>query len=201
MTTYTKAQVTSWLDRMSDGMLDLRFDNVGFADAALEYLGPAVDVGPPVGLQPGQLTPHFTLAELIHSDTADAMGIDNSPTPDEIANLHQVAEMLEQVRAICGDNPVTITSGFRSEALNVAVGGVPNSAHRKGLAADFIIPDFGTPTEVCNELLSHMSALGLDQLINEKTGGHEWVHVGLTDGTPRFQALTITDAGTQVGIV
>src|SRR5215218_8977983 len=113
MPIYTKTQVTDWLDRMSNGMLDLRFDNIGFADAALDIIEGKEQPQPPP-LQPGQLTPHFTLAELIHSDTADAMGINNSPTPDEIANLTEVAEMLEEIRVICGDNPMTITSGFRS---------------------------------------------------------------------------------------
>jgi hypothetical protein len=78
---------------------------------------------------------------------------------------------------------------------------VPNSAHRKGLAADFVIPGFGTPTEICNHLLGRIALLGLDQLINEKTGGSEWVHVGLSEDPPRYQALTITDSGTQIGIV
>ena len=86
------------------------------------------------------LTPHFTLEELIHSDTAKAKGIDNKPTRTEIANLMRLAQTLEEVRNVLGGKTIIISSGYRGEELNKAVGGVNDSAHRHGLAADFICP-------------------------------------------------------------
>jgi hypothetical protein len=199
MPEYTREQVLGWLERLAAGRLELNEDNMGLADAALDLLGEFEQAVPT--LPPGYLTPHFTLAELVRSDTATAKGILNLPDAMEVANLTRLAEVLEEIRSLCGDNPVLISSAFRSEELNRAVGGVPNSAHRKGLAADFTIPAFGTPTQVCQHLVGRVRSLGIDQLINEKTGGSEWVHVGLSEDEPRNQALTITDGGTVSGIV
>ena len=199
MAEYTSKQIQRWLEELRDGALNLQEDNMGLADATQILLG--MDVPMPALLPPGNLTTHFTLAEMTRSDTATARGIDNTPNQHEIDELTRTCGVLEKIRALLGDRPITITSAFRSEALNKAVGGVPNSAHRLGLAADFICPSFGSPTEICNALINDIHGLGLDQLINEKTGGHEWVHIGLSDSPPRYQALTITDSGTQVGIV
>jgi len=199
MPEYSKDQVLTWLQNMSNGMLNLNYDNTGFADAAIAIVNEFEDDEVP--LKAGYLSPHFTLAEMTRSDTATARGIDNTPNEQETVNLSKVCETMEEIRSLLGDKPITITSAFRSEALNKAVGGVPNSAHRLGLAADFVCPSFGTPTQICNHLLGRVSSLDLDQLINEKTGGGEWVHIGLSLGEPRYQALTITDSGTQIGIV
>ena len=143
-----------------------------------------------------QLTENFTLEELIASDTADAMGIDNTPGPDEEACLSFLADVLEEVRRILGDKPLFISSGYRCYELNVACGGADNSAHLYGLAADFTCPEYGTPLDICNTLLPYMETLAIDQLIWEWNG---WVHLGLTAGDPRNQCLTINDSGTSEG--
>src|ERR1700680_2410325 len=93
----------------------------------------------------GQLSTHFSLAELTTTDTA----LDNTPPPDEERILAALAQFLEKVRHVLGDKPMTINSAFRSEAVNAWVGGVPNSAHRLCFAADFTCAEFGTPYEVC----------------------------------------------------
>jgi zinc D-Ala-D-Ala carboxypeptidase len=147
------------------------------------------------------LTPNFTLTEMCFSDTANLMGIDNTPHSGEVECLVKTCEALEKIRTLCGDNPVIITSGFRCEALNNAVGGASNSAHRYGYGADFVIPEFGTPTEICNHIAPHLYEIGIDQLINESSDGGAWVHVGLCEGEPRCECLTISPAGTQTGIV
>jgi zinc D-Ala-D-Ala carboxypeptidase len=147
------------------------------------------------------LTPHFSLSEMTFSDTANLMGIDNTPNADEVENLVETCTVLEKIRALCGSHPVIITSGFRCDELNNAVGGATDSAHRYGYAADFIIPEFGTPKEICNHLLDHLYELDIDQLINESSSGGAWVHVGLCEGKGRCQALTISPRGTSVGIV
>lgn len=135
-----------------------------------------------------QLTPHFSLEELIHSDTAAARGIDNSAPPALQANLQRLAELLERVRAVLGV-PVHISSAYRSPALNRAVGGVANSVHMSGLAADITAPSFGNPLAVAQAI--HAAGIPFDQLIHEYG---RWVHIGLRDGAPRGQLLTYDNA-------
>ena len=143
-----------------------------------------------------QLSPHFTLEELTASDTAEAMSIDNTPGPEEQANLTILAGTLEAVRTLLGDKPIVVSSGYRCYELNVACGGAEDSAHLSGLACDFTCPDFGSPFDICVALEPMMADLGIDQLIWEYEG---WVHLGLTTGDPRCMALTINDQGTTTG--
>ena len=103
----------------------------------------------------------------------------------ELANLMRLAAVLEDVRHVLGSRPILISSGFRSEAVNKAVGGSTSSAHRLGLAADFTCPDFGSPLMVCRAIAS--SGIQFDQLIHEKGS---WVHLGLSQSAPRTQMLT-----------
>ena len=130
------------------------------------------------------LTEHFTLDEFLHSETAIRKKIPNVPNEDQLENLKQTALLLEDVRAIL-NRPVIITSGFRSPALNAAVGGTVASLHMLGLAADFICPQYGTPYTIIKKLLS--SGLVFDQLIHEFG---RWVHIS-TSANPRHMVLTI----------
>lgn len=133
-----------------------------------------------------RLTDHFSLAELTQSETAARRRIDNTPSPAAIENLTRTAQTLEQVRALLGGRPVLVSSGYRSPALNAAVGGAAKSAHMTGLAADFICPGFGSPLEICRKLAA--SNLSFDQIIQEGT----WTHIGLAPvgQKPRQQVLT-----------
>lgn len=89
------------------------------------------------------LTANFRLWELVKSSTADRLGIDNTPNSEEIGNLRKLCEkILQPARDALG--PIRISSGFRSEELNIAVGGVSNSDHRLGFAADVIPINVGT---------------------------------------------------------
>jgi zinc D-Ala-D-Ala carboxypeptidase len=142
------------------------------------------------------LSDHFSLQEFLYSETASRQGLNNTPTPEVLANLKQLADIMEQVRSICGDNPVTITSGYRSPEVNAACGGSSTSAHMSGLAADFIIPGFGDPLDVCKAIEPYMETLLIDQVIHEYG---DWIHLGLCDGEPRCQCLTITNSGTVEG--
>jgi zinc D-Ala-D-Ala carboxypeptidase len=132
------------------------------------------------------LTDHFALEEFLHSETGERLGIDNTPDARISANLMRTAHLMERVRVLLG-KPITITSGYRGPALNKAIGGAVNSAHMEGLAADFICPAYGTPYDVCDLLESQMEEFGVDQLIFE----HTWTHIGLRDGAPRHQVLTL----------
>ena len=134
-----------------------------------------------------QMTEHFSLEELIASDTAVRKGIDNTPTPEVIGHLQVLAELLEHVRAIL-KHPLHISSGYRSPALNEAVGGVNTaghlSAHCLGLAADFTCREFGTPLDIVKVLDS--VGLDFDQLIQEGT----WVHIATKVSGNRREVLT-----------
>lgn len=134
-----------------------------------------------------QLTEHFSLAELTASQVATRKGIDNAPPPAVAANLARVAATLEQIRAlVCG--PITVSSGYRSPALNRAVGGAANSAHVLGLAAD--INALGLSARAL-ALLIREGGILFDQLIYEGT----WVHIGLAAGAQRNQVLTAQFSG------
>jgi hypothetical protein len=120
-----------------------------------------------------QLSPHFMLEELIRSQVATRNGLDNTPDPAIVANLIRLATALETVRAVLGNRPIQIDSGYRSPIVNGLVGGVASSAHCDGRAADFICPDFGDPKAICQELV--IAGVAFDQLIFEGS----WVHFGI----------------------
>ena len=129
------------------------------------------------------MTPHFTLAELTHTDHRS---LDNSPTQIEISNLQRLAQFLETVKTTLGGKPIIISSGFRSKAVNDAVGSKDSSHHRLGLAADFRVPGM-SPDAVVRALL----ALPYDQIIREYDA---WTHISISD-KPRRQALIIDRQG------
>ncbi|HEY8877783.1 MAG TPA: D-Ala-D-Ala carboxypeptidase family metallohydrolase [Roseateles sp.] len=133
------------------------------------------------------LSPHFTLEELIATQHRD---IDNDPPLEIVANLKRTALLLESVRQRLGA-PIIISSGYRSPALNKAVGGQPNSQHLTGQAVDFICPGFGTPTTVISALKD--SGIDLDQAILEF---NRWVHISWAE-KPRGQYLQIDKTGTR----
>jgi zinc D-Ala-D-Ala carboxypeptidase len=132
------------------------------------------------------ISEHFTLEELCFSEAAARLGLDNTPTPIVIANLHLVAAVMERIRTLLGDKPIVVHSGYRSAQVNKTVGGVTTSAHCSGLACDFVCPAFGAPVEVALAILN--SNIDYDQLILE----YGWVHVGLAhEGRlSRHEALT-----------
>jgi putative chitinase len=111
-----------------------------------------------------RLTPHFLLEEFTLSSTALALGIENTPTPEHLGNLKRLAASMEEVRALFG-KVIEITSGYRNPDVNAAVGGVANSAHALGLAADFHVHGL-TDLDAAKRVRD--SALEFDQLIYEK---------------------------------
>lgn len=123
-----------------------------------------------------RLTHHFSLAELTTSNTAQRLGLDNTPAPELLPRLVRTAEMLERIRSTL-DAPVTVTSGYRAPAVNRAVGGVTSSDHAQGHAADIVAPGYGTPYQIAKLLAPLVSTLGIGQLLLEHVGGRSWVHV------------------------
>lgn len=144
-----------------------------------------------------KLTAHFTLEELTRSDAAARLGNPNNPNEKERRNLVRLAQTLEQVRDVLGGKPIHISSGFRNERVNAAVGGSRTSAHRYGLAADFTCPQFGSVLDVCYAIRD--SGIEFDQLIYEYG---RWIHLGLCDcEKPRRQVLRIAQGtGYQHGL-
>jgi hypothetical protein len=123
-----------------------------------------------------QVTMHFTVDELCASATAKAKGINNKPDIQQTINLvYLAAYVLEPLRIAMGE-PIKISSGFRCQALNKAVGGVANSQHCKGQAADLCIDgDLEKGKRWFNYIRQH---LPFDQLIWEHDRkGVYWVHV------------------------
>lgn len=128
------------------------------------------------------LSPNFSLAELTTSQFAARTGLDNTPGPETLANLHRLALVLERARAWL-NRPIIVLSGYRSPSLNRAIGGSRRSAHMTGLAADFICPTYGKVMDVFESLRS--SGIVYDQLIAER---RTWIHLGISDHA-RHQAL------------
>jgi hypothetical protein len=134
------------------------------------------------------LSPHFTLDELTVSEYAVRNGIRNDPLPRALANLERLCvEILEPLRAFTG-KPVVVLSGFRSQAVNKAVGGSQNSEHCDGRAADIIIPGLQT-LDVCLLVVNISPVLRFNQCINEFG---RWCHVSIPFGLeePRRELLT-----------
>ena len=137
-----------------------------------------------------KLSPKFSVADLIRSDTARMRGIDNRPSINVVRNLMVLARGLERVRQLL-KRELQLSSGYRSPVLNGIVGGSPKSRHVRGLAADFISPKFGSPFKVGAAILR--SRLRFDQLIFEfgdsPDGG--WIHIAFGHPNRRL-VLTIT---------
>lgn len=148
-----------------------------------------------------RLSPNFTLAELTASAKAVELGIDNTPRPELIPRLVMVAEMLERIRSTI-NCPIVVTSGYRCERLNLAVGGSSTSDHPRGHAADIVSPRYGTATELARTLAPLVLVLGIGQLILEGVRGKQWLHVS-THVPERAvnRVITITDSGVAAGIV
>lgn len=138
-----------------------------------------------------QLSDHFTLEELTHTDHRQ---FENTPNASELANLVRLAGFLEKLKALLGNKPVMINSAFRSKQVNDAVGSKDTSQHRIGCAADLRVPGM-TPDEVVRAVIA--SDLPFDQVIREFD---RWTHISIpntTDAKPRRQALIIDRTGTR----
>jgi hypothetical protein len=136
-----------------------------------------------------KLSDHFSLAELTFSATAARKGIPNEAPPAIVDTLVLTADRMERVRHLLGDKPIRVLSGYRSPAVNKAVGGSSTSAHMTGHAVDFTCPDFGTPAQVAAFLSTRLR--GFDQIIEEFG---DWVHIGFGP-TQRGQLLTARKVG------
>tara|TARA_B110000503_G_scaffold60599_1_gene96204 strand:+ start:277 stop:726 length:450 start_codon:yes stop_codon:yes gene_type:complete len=137
-----------------------------------------------------KLSKHLDIAEVIRSESAKREGIINMPTPEHYENLKVIAEkVFEPIREHFGV-PILISSGYRSEALNVYIGGSRSSDHSKGRALDLDMD--GSSSGVTNKMIFEFikDNLEYDQLINEFD--YAWVHVGYRLNENRKQTLRAT---------
>lgn len=138
------------------------------------------------------LTPHFTLEELTHTDHRQ---FDNEPNEAELENIKRLAAFLEEVKTALGGRPIMVNSAFRSKQVNDAVGSKDTSQHRIGCAADIRVPGV-TPDEVVKTIIA--AGLAYDQVIREFD---RWTHISIPNEparAPRKQALIIDKQGTRL---
>ena len=145
-----------------------------------------------------KLSAHLDLAEVTRSETAKRKGISNMPTPEHLENFKKLAEnIFEPIRKHFGV-PIMISSGYRSKALNTAIGGSLTSQHCTGEAIDIDMD--GTSNGVTNKMVFEFikSNLNFDQLIWEfgTKDAPDWVHVSFeSTGKQRKQILRAIKSG------
>jgi hypothetical protein len=137
-----------------------------------------------------QLSKNLSLAEVMRSETAKRKGISNMPTPEHIENFKKLAEnVFQPIREHFGV-PIHISSGYRSKALNTAVGGSLSSQHCSGEAIDIDMDGTSvTNAQIFNYIKDN---LNFDQMIWEfgTDSNPDWVHVSYeSTGEQRKQIL------------
>ena len=138
---------------------------------------------------------YFTIEELCYSATAKRLGIDNSPNKEVVENLNKLVEnVLVPLREKYG-KPIMVSSGYRCEKLNKAVGGAAKSQHLTGKAADIMVvnKDGSVNTKETRKLYDIIvkQQLPFDQIILEKgtQQNPQWVHVSYDERQCRRERL------------
>jgi hypothetical protein len=139
-----------------------------------------------------KLSKYVSLAEVTRSDTAKRKGISNEPTPEHLENLKTICEdVFDKIREHFGV-PLFISSGYRSAALNKAIGGSSTSDHNNGRALDLDQDGHGNGVKNKDVFNFIKDNLEFDQVIFEHRradGDCDWVHVGYRKGANRKQVL------------
>jgi hypothetical protein len=143
-----------------------------------------------------QLSKNLSLSEVTRSETAKRRGISNMPTPEHIENFKKLAEKVFQPIRDHFGKPIRISSGYRSKALNTAVGGSLSSQHCTGEAIDIDMDG----TDITNAQIFHFikDNLTWDQMIWEfgTDENPDWVHVSYeSTGKQRKQILVAKRVG------
>lgn len=143
--------------------------------------------------------PNFSRREFELSQTAIRGGIDNAIPEDLLPNTVRLSWWLQELRnkinrihrtdSKARELPIIVTSGYRSPALNKAIGGSTTSQHMKAEAADFNVPGM-TARELVDFIVKHHP--GFDQMIEEFG---QWVHVSVVADKPRGEVLVARKSG------
>ncbi len=132
-----------------------------------------------------KISEHFTYGEVIHSNLAKGIGMNNEPPTELLPKFQQMADMiLENVRAHF-NKPIQITSWYRNPQLNEMLGSKPTSQHILGEAVDFTIPGIDNMT-VAKYIRDN---LNFDQIVLERT----WIHCSYVNEGNRKEVLTCKD--------
>lgn len=133
---------------------------------------------------------YFSMSELVHSDTAVRYKINNMPDMRSMdCMLDLIFYLLNPLRTYL-KRPVIVSSGFRCKELNTKVGGQSNSQHLKGQAVDIVVEGMKAK-ELAKFVIN--TNLEFDQLIVERKGNVEWVHVSYVKDKNRNQYLEIVE--------
>lgn len=119
---------------------------------------------------------YFTIKEMISSQTAELYHIDNTPSKEVTENLKKVMYILDMVR-VHMEKPILVNSGYRCKRLNEMVGGVQNSMHTKGLAADFRTKEKEDINIMFEFLKKNQKEFKIIELLNYKT----FIHMGVSE--------------------
>lgn len=167
----------------------------GLYTAAVDGLwGPATAAGLEAAIRADKLirlSPNFALEEFIASDTANRIGDANMPDAEDLVRMVNTAQAMEWVRSFFAGRAIIITSGYRNERVNEAVGGVKTSAHTDGNGADFRVAGLSA-LRVSQMLAGEIEAgrLKVDQLIYEAS--RSITHISFD---PRLRGQVLTQAG------
>ncbi len=144
-----------------------------------------------------KISTHLNLAEVTRSDSAKRHGIDNTPTAEHLENFKLLAEKIFEPIRLHFKEPIFISSGYRSKALNDFIGGSASSQHCKGQAIDIDMD--GSKGGVTNKMIFDfiVSRLDFDQLIWEfgTDTNPDWVHVSYVKTGNRKQKLKAVRVG------
>lgn len=142
------------------------------------------------------MTKHFSFEELTHTTHKELLEANRESAKAFMKQLKYIACTLEEIREVLGV-PLVITSGFRNNALNKAVGGSPTSGHTRGLCAD-IIPQGVDVKEAYNIIIKNKSNCpSLKKCILEVVKGREWLHIETkTEANQPMQFFTTTNGKT-----
>lgn len=159
---------------------------------------------------------YFSVSEITRSETAVAKGIQNEPNTDQMLNIARMIMTLNKLRACLYGKPIRITSGFRSEVVNLLVGGVPQSTHMAGRAVDlqpWIVENSEEGVKAFKDLADALVELGYDckwpisKIILEKAGAKRWIHAeipelnvrGFRDEGEGGMEIFVMDKGVMIG--
>lgn len=145
-----------------------------------------------------QLSKHLLLAEVMRSESAKRLGISNMPTPQHIENFKKLAENVFEAIRSHFNIPIHISSGYRSQALNAAIGGSLTSQHCKGEAIDIDMDGTAITNKQVFDYIK--DNLNFDQLIWEfgSASNPDWVHVSYNaSGKQRKEVLKASKSGSK----
>lgn len=145
-----------------------------------------------------QLSKHLLLAEVMRSESAKRLGISNMPTAQHLENFKKLAENVFEPIRNHFNIPIHISSGYRSQALNAAIGGSLTSQHCKGEAIDIDMDGTAITNKQVFDYIK--DNLNFDQLIWEfgSASNPDWVHVSYASaGKQRKEVLKASKSGSK----